>query len=128
MFMTTNGIIQILLFFGIILALTKPMGVYMTHVYTGERTFLGFIFGPVERFIYRITGIEPDEEMNWKHYAAAMIIFSLASVLALYVLQRLQFYLPLNPQGFAAPSEHLSFNTAVSLRIRTGNRIPANRR
>lgn len=90
------------------------MGIYLTQVFTGERTFLGFVFGPIERFFYKITGVDPAEEMNWKRYAAATIVFSLVSVVFLYLLQRLQGSLPLNPQGFAAPSEHLAFNTAAS--------------
>ena len=94
--------------------LVKPMGIYLLKVYNGERTFLSFIFGPIERFFYRITGVDPEQEMNWKRYGAAMIIFSLVSSLALYAIQRLQFFLPLNPQDLAGLSEHLSFNTAVS--------------
>ena len=117
--MTYSGISQILLFLGIILVLTKPMGIYLTHVYSGERTFLGSILGPIERFLYKTTGVDPTEEMSWKRYAATMIIFSLISVAVLYVLQRMQFYLPLNPQGFPAPSEHSSFNTAVSFTTNT---------
>lgn len=117
--MTYSGISQILLFLGIILVLTKPMGIYLTHVYSGERTFLGSILGPIERFLYKITGVDPTEAMNWKRYAATMIIFSLISVAVLYVLQRMQFYLPLNPQAFPAPSEHSSFNTAVSFTTNT---------
>jgi K+-transporting ATPase ATPase A chain len=112
--MTLNGTIQILLFFGIILVLTKPMGIYMLKVYNGERTFLSFIFSPIERLFYAITRVDPAKEMNWKQYGAAMILFSLVSSVALYGVQRLQYFLPLNPQDFAAPSEHSSFNTAVS--------------
>lgn len=112
--MTSNGILQILLFFGIVLVLTKPLGIYLTKVYSGERTFLSFIFQPVERLLYRLTGVDPQVEMDWKRYAVAMIVFSLVSTLSLYAIQRLQFFLPLNPQEFAGPSEHLSFNTAAS--------------
>jgi potassium-transporting ATPase potassium-binding subunit len=108
--MTFNGILQILLFFAVILALTKPMGIYLTRVYSGETTFLK----PLERLIYTITGVDATREMNWKQYGAAMLIFSLPSSLALYTIQRLQGVLPLNPQSFAAPSPELSFNTAVS--------------
>jgi potassium-transporting ATPase potassium-binding subunit len=117
--MTINGVLQILVFFLIILAVTKPMGIFLSGVYAGERTFLSPVFGWLERLVYRLTGIDPAEEMNWKRYAGAMVIFSLASVLFLYVLQRLQFFLPLNPQAFAAPSEHLAFNTAVSFTTNT---------
>ncbi len=112
--MTFNGILQILLFFAVIVAVTKPTGIYLTRVYSGERTFLEPILGPIERFIYRFARVNTANEMNWKQYAIAMIFFSLASSLAVYALQRLQFFLPLNPQKFAGPSEHSSFNTAVS--------------
>ncbi len=112
--MTTNGILQILLFFGVILLLTKPMGVYLTRIYTGEKTFLDFIFKPCERLIYAICRIEAEREMNWKQYGAGVLIFSLMSSLALYAVQRLQGVLPFNPQNFNAPSAESSFNTAVS--------------
>ena len=112
--MTFEGIFQILLFLVVITLLTKPMGIYLTKVYAGEKTFLSFIFKPIERIIYAVARVDAENEMNWKQYGAAMLIFSLLSSLALYAVQRLQFFLPLNPQGFASPSEHLSFNTAVS--------------
>jgi K+-transporting ATPase ATPase A chain len=112
--MTFNGIVQILLFFAVIVAVTKPMGIYLTRVYSGERTFLDPVLGPIERLLYRLTRLKATDEMNWKQYAVAMILFSLVSSLAVYALQRLQFFLPLNPQELAAPSEHSSFNTAVS--------------
>ena len=112
--MTFEGIIQILLFLVVLTLLAKPMGVYLSKVYAGEKTLLSFIFEPVERFIYMICRVDRALEMNLKQYGTAMLIFSLLSSLALYAIQRLQFYLPLNPQGFSAPSEHSSFNTAVS--------------
>jgi len=103
-----------LIFLALITLLAKPMGIYLARVYNGERTFLDFIFKPLERVIYAITRVDAGSEMNWKQYGAAMLVFSLLSSLALYAIQRLQGVLPLNPQEFAAPSEHLSFNTAVS--------------
>ncbi len=112
--MTFNGILQILLFLAVVTLLAKPMGVYLTKVYGGEKTFLDFILKPLERFIYALCRVDAAAEMNWKQYGVAMLIFSLMSSLALYAIQRLQFYLPLNPQSFAAPSEHSAFNTAVS--------------
>jgi K+-transporting ATPase ATPase A chain len=112
--MTFDGILQILLFIVAIGLLTKPMGIYMLKVYNGERTLLSFVFEPVERFFYKLTRVDPSQEMNWKQYGVAMLIFSLVSSLALYALQRFQFYLPFNPQDLAGLSEHLSFNTAVS--------------
>ncbi len=111
--MTFNGILQILLFFAVLLALTKPMGSYLTRVYNGEKTFLDFL-KPLERLIYTICRIDAKSEMNWKQYGAAMLIFSLFSSLALYAIQRMQGVLPLNPQEFAGTSPELSFNTAIS--------------
>jgi potassium-transporting ATPase potassium-binding subunit len=112
--MTANGILQILLFLAVLTLSAKPMGVYLIRVYGGEKTFLDFILKPFERFIYAICRTDAAREMNWRGYGAAMLIFSLVSSLALYAVQRLQFYLPLNPQGFSSPSEHSAFNTAVS--------------
>jgi K+-transporting ATPase ATPase A chain len=112
--MTINGILQILLFFAALLLLTKPTGVYLTRVYAGEKTFLDFIFKPVERLIYAVARVDAAREMNWRQYGVAFVLFSLVSTLALFALQRLQFYLPFNPQEFAAPSPELAFNTASS--------------
>ncbi|MBC7900562.1 MAG: potassium-transporting ATPase subunit KdpA [Saprospiraceae bacterium] len=112
--MTFNGILQILVFFGVIVALAKPVGLYLTRVYNGERSFLDPIFKPVERLVYAITRVDASREMNWKQYGLAMLIFSLLSTLTLYAIQRLQGILPLNPQEFAGTSPELSFNTAVS--------------
>lgn len=117
--MTLNGIIQILFYLVLLTLLTKPLGIYMTKVYTGERTFLDFVFRPVERLFYAIGRIDPKQEMNWKQYGIAMLMFSLVSTLTVYAIQRSQFFLPLNPQGLAGPSEHLSFNTAVSFATNT---------
>ena len=91
----------------------------MTKVYNGERTFLSPIFGWLERILYKVGRIDPSQEMNWKQYGVAMLMFSLASTIAVYAIQRLQYFLPANPQGLAAPSEHLSFNTAVSFATNT---------
>ena len=112
--MTTNGILQILLYLIVLTLLVKPMGIYLTKVYAGEKTFLSFIFKPFERLIYAVCRVDAEQEMNWKQYGAAMLIFSLVSTLALYFMQRFQFFLPLNPQGFSGTSPELSFNTAVS--------------
>lgn len=112
--MTTSGIFQILLYLVVLTLLVKPMGVYLTKVYNGEKTFLDFIFKPIERLIYKLCRIDAAQEMNWKQYGAAMLIFSLVSTIALYFMQRWQFYLPLNPQGLSGVSADSSFNTAVS--------------
>ena len=112
--MTSNGILQILFYLVLLTLLAKPMGVYMLKVYNGERTLLSFVLRPIERLFYWICRVDPEREMDWKQYGVAMLIFSLVSALGLYAMQRFQFYLPLNPQSFVGPSEHLSFNTAVS--------------
>src|SRR5436309_151946 len=121
--MTISFILQIAIFFLIILAVTKPMGAFMARVFDGQRTFLHPILGPVERLIYRVSGIKPDVEQRWTQYAGAVLAFSVAKFIFTYGLQRLQGILPLNPQGFSAahaPSgatamtPDLAFNTAVS--------------
>ncbi len=104
---------------GVLLVLAKPLGSFMAKVYQGEKTFLDPVFGPVERFIYRLAGIHADEEMNWKVYAIALMVFNVLGLLVVYALQRLQGYLPLNPQGFGAVSPDSSWNTAVSFATNT---------
>ncbi len=112
--MTVNGILQILAFLAVIALLTKPMGLFLVEVYDDGKTFLDVFLKPLERFVYRTARVDPTREMNWKQYGIAMLVFSLVSTLALYVLQRSQFYLLWNPQALAGVSEHQSFNTAVS--------------
>src|SRR5690242_20451973 len=96
--MTLIGWSQILLFIAIIISITKPVGVFMWRVFNGERTFLHPILRPVERVIYRLTGVDEKREMRWTEYAAAMLLYSLTSLLLLYLIQRIQYYLPFNPQ------------------------------
>ena len=112
--MTLNGWLQILLFSGIVLALVKPLGAYMTRVFAGERTFLSPVLVPVERGLYALAGTSERDEQRWTTYAFAMLAFNLAGLLLLYGLQRLQDVLPLNPAGMAAVGPELSFNTAAS--------------
>ncbi len=112
--MIMNGLEQIALYLVVLLALARPLGAYMAKVYLSEPCFLDRLLKPLERVIYRFSGVRPEEEMAWKPYAAAMLMFSLAGTLALYLLQRLQGLLPLNPQHFGAVPPALSFNTAVS--------------
>jgi K+-transporting ATPase ATPase A chain len=112
--MTTNGWLQIGLYLLVLVALAKPLGGYMARVYEGQPTWLGRLLGPVERLIYRLCGIRERDEMGWKSYGFAMLLFSAAGFIFLYLLQRLQGILPLNPQGFGAVSPDLSFNTAAS--------------
>ncbi len=111
--------LQIGLFLAILLLLVKPLGAYMAKVYLGERTLLTSIFGPVERLIYRMAGSHITEEMDWKTYAVAMLIFNMAGILLLYIFLRIQFILPLNPQAFPAVAPDLAFNTAVSFGTNT---------
>ena len=117
--MNIYSLIQIVLFMVVLLALAKPLGSYMAKVYQGERTFLDRIVGPIERFIYRISGIDPKTEMDWKVYAIAMLVFNLLGLFFVYALQRLQGILPLNPQGLGAVSADSSWNTAVSFASNT---------
>jgi K+-transporting ATPase ATPase A chain len=117
--MTVNGVLQILLFFGIVLALTKPLGTYMARVFNRERTFLDAVLGPIERLIYRVSGVKPDVEQHWTTYTIAMLLFNFVGLLVLYGMQRFQHLLPLNPQGLGPISEDSSFNTAVSFTSNT---------
>src|ERR1041385_2974647 len=126
--MTANGWLQILLFLAVVLALTKPLGLFMARVFGGERTFLHPVLRPVERLIYGLTGVKEEREMRWTEYAAAMLLFSLVSMIALYLIQRLQGILPLNPQGLSGVDTATSatggyvgsaFNTAASFTTNT---------
>ncbi len=112
--MSANGILQIFAYLTLLTLLAKPMGLYLRKVYAGERTFVSFLLRPLERLCYAITRVDPDCEMNWKQYGIAMLIFSMMSSLAVFAIQRLQFYLPLNTQQMPGPSADSSFNTAVS--------------
>src|SRR5574341_2235063 len=89
----------LIFYFVILLLLAKPLGSFMAKVYQGECTFLDRLLGPVERLVYRLSGGRPDEEMNWKTYAIAVMIFNVLGLIVVYLLQRLQGVLPLNPQG-----------------------------
>ena len=114
--MTPNGILQIAVFFLIILAITRPMGAFMARLFTGERTFLHPVLRWLEVLIYKITGVREDAEQRWTQYAGSLLALSVFSFLLAYVLQRVQAYLPLNPQNFGTPNvtPDLAFNTAVS--------------
>jgi potassium-transporting ATPase potassium-binding subunit len=117
--MTLNGTLQIVLYFVVLMALVKPLGSYMARVYEGQPVLLERVLGPVERLIYRIAGVRPEEEMRWTTYAMAMLVFSVVCLLFVYALQRLQGFLPLNPQKFGAVTPDLSWNTAVSFASNT---------
>jgi K+-transporting ATPase ATPase A chain len=112
--MTFNGWLQIALYCAVIILLVKPFGGYMTRVFTGERTFLSPVLGPVERVFYSLCGVDEKREQSWVGYAVAMLMFSLAGFLSLYALMRFQALLPFNPAGQSAVEEGLAFNTSVS--------------
>jgi K+-transporting ATPase ATPase A chain len=117
--MTSIGWIQILLYSVVIFAVTKPLGIYMFRVLEGDRQPLPRFLGPMQRLVYRLSGIDSREQQTWKEYSCALLAFSLFSVLVLYALQRLQHVLPLNPQGLGPVSPDLSFSTATSFTTNT---------
>jgi K+-transporting ATPase ATPase A chain len=118
--MTANGWFQICLFFALVLLVTKPLGKFMTRVFNRERTFLDPVLRPIERLIYKLTWVDEKHEMGWKEYCVSMLLFSAVSMLVLYGLERLQGFLPLNPQKFGAVnSPALAFNTAASFTTNT---------
>jgi len=112
--MTVSILLQPALYLLVLLLLVKPLGAFMARVYQGEHTFLSPVLQPVERFIYRLARIHADEEMDWKTYGIAFLLLNFVGILLLYLMQRLQSILPLNPQSLGAVSPGLAFNTAVS--------------
>ncbi|CDZ31622.1 Potassium-transporting ATPase A chain [Neorhizobium galegae bv. officinalis] len=112
--MTLNGWLQILLYCGIIIALVKPLGGYMTRIFSGERTFLSPVLVPIERGLYAMAGTSEREEQHWTSYAVSLLMFNLLGVVVLYATMRLQAGMPYNPAGMGAVPPELSFNTAVS--------------
>ena len=126
--MTLNGWLQILFYFALLLLVTKPLGVFMTRVYNRERTLLDPLLRPIERLIYKLTGVDENREMRWTEYAAAMLLYSGASLIVLFLLQRLQGHLPLNPQHLPGVDSASyagggyvgsAFNTATSFTTNT---------
>jgi K+-transporting ATPase ATPase A chain len=117
--MTANGWLQIGLFFAVLMALVKPLGWYMARVYEGKPCGLDLVLGPCERALYRFSGIRSQDEMDWKAYGIAMLLFNGLGLAALYTLQRVQSFLPLNPAGLSAVEPDLAFNTAVSFATNT---------
>ena len=112
--MSANGWFQIGLFLLVIFALTKPVGAYMARVFNGEKTFLDGLMRPLERTLYRLVGVDERHEMRWTEYAIAMLLFSGVSMILLYLIERFQFRLPLNPQQWPNVAPDLAFNTAAS--------------
>ncbi|MHB8872695.1 MAG: potassium-transporting ATPase subunit KdpA, partial [Myxococcaceae bacterium] len=117
--MTGIGWLQILIFMAVILVITRPAGVYLHRVFEGDRQPLPRVFGRVERFSYRVCGIDAKTEQDWKQYTLALLVFSALGVLVTYAIQRLQHVLPLNPQKLAAVGPELAFNTAASFTTNT---------
>jgi potassium-transporting ATPase potassium-binding subunit len=117
--MSVNGWFQIGLFLLIIFAVAKPFGIYMTRVFSGEKTFLDPVARPVERLLYRLTGVDETKEMPWTEYAVAMLLFSAVSMIVLYLIERLQHFLPWNPQHLVGVPTDLAFNTAASFTTNT---------
>jgi len=117
--MTANGWLQSLIFFALLLALMRPLGIYIARVLGGERTFLSPVLRPIERLIYRLSGIRPEEEMTWREYSVALLLFSFVSLLLTYVIERAQHFLPWNPQHLAGVAPDLAWNTAASFTTNT---------
>ncbi len=112
--MNAWSLLQFLSYLGVLCLLVKPLGAYMARVYQGEHTFLSPLASPVERWLYRLAGVHADEEMDWKTYTGALLVFNLAGLLLVYLLLRVQYLLPLNPQAMGNVPPDLAFNTAVS--------------
>jgi K+-transporting ATPase ATPase A chain len=117
--MTGNGILQIALYVLVLLALTKPMGAYMAKVFNGERTWMHRVLRPIETLVYKVCGIDENAEQHWTRYAGGVLVFSLVTQLFTYLIQRIQQWLPLNPQGLGNVGTDLSFNTAASFTTNT---------
>ena len=117
--MTVNGWFQIAIFLLVVLALTKPLGIFMTRVFNRQPTFVDPVLRPIERLIYRLTGVNEEREMGWKEYAISVLLFSGVSMLVLYATQRLQGLLPFNPQKLGGVAPDLAFNTAASFTTNT---------
>jgi potassium-transporting ATPase potassium-binding subunit len=118
--MTPNGWFQILFFLLLIFLVTKPMGIFITRVFNREKTFMDPVLRPIERLLYRVTAVDENHEMRWTEYAISMLLFSFVSMIVLYLMQRLQAYLPFNPQKLGAVTPaHVAFNTAASFTTNT---------
>src|SRR5215469_6535217 len=117
--MTTNAIVQVAVFFAIVTATSIPLGLYMARVFSGEHTFLDPLLVPIERLLYRLSGVDATAEMTWPEYTLAMLMFSLVGMLLLYGFERLQGFLPFNPQAIGAVALDLAFNTAASFTTNT---------
>jgi K+-transporting ATPase ATPase A chain len=117
--MSANGWLQFAIYSLILLASVRPVGIYLARVLEGERTWLSPVFRPIERLIYKLSGVKFDQEMNWREYAFAMLGFSAVTMLVTYGIERLQALLPWNPRGLAAVGPDLAWNTAASFTTNT---------
>lgn len=119
--MTSLGVFQVFLYFLILLALTKPVGAFMARLFEGERTWMHPVVRPLERLVYKLSGVDEGHDQHWTHYAGSLLAFSLVGILLTYLIQRLQGMLPFNPQHFGGKliSPDLAFNTAVSFGTNT---------
>ena len=117
--MTISGWLQIAAFLGVIALLTKPLGIFMARVFEREKTFLDPVLRPVERLLYKLTAVDETHEMGWREYGVSMLVFSGVSMLVLYAMERVQQWLPWNPQSLGAVPTHLAFNTAASFTTNT---------
>ena len=117
--MTANGWFQIALYFLLIVLIARPLGIYMANVFERRKTFLDPVLVPIERILYRLTGVEADKEMRWTEYGIAMLLFSLVSMLVLYLIERVQTWLPWNPQHLPNVPAVLALNTAASFTTNT---------
>jgi K+-transporting ATPase ATPase A chain len=117
--MTANGWFQIGLYVLVLFLITKPIGIFLSRVFEREKTFLDFVLRPVERLIYRLCGVDENKEMRWTEYGVTMLVFSTASLILLYLFERLQLWMPWNPQKFANVAPDLAWNTAVSFTTNT---------
>ena len=117
--MTGNGLLQLTFYFAALTALAVPLGRYMAAVYEGRAVLAQRVLGPLERGLYRLAGVRPADDMSWQRYAAAVLLFNVASILVVYALQRLQGWLPLNGAGLPAVGPDVALNTAVSFATNT---------
>jgi len=117
--MNWNNVIQAIVYLTVLLLMVKPLGIYMARIYEGKPTGLNLWLAPIERLIYRLSGVKTEKSMSWKTYAIAMMLFNIIGLVVVYLLQRLQSYLPLNPMNMPAVAPDLAFNTAVSFATNT---------
>ncbi len=117
--MTARDWLQLGLFIAVLFALTKPVGIYMDRVFDGEQTPLSRLLGPIERFIYKLLGVSPEQDQRWTEYAVQLLVFSAVGLVSTYAILRLQHLLPLNPAGEGVIPPHLAFNTAMSFTTNT---------